>query len=172
MREAPVSGISAHAVVEAIHIVTEKRGNPKPMSEVTAIAGIGLEWDRYAAATGSYSNWPGNHALTLIEAEGLEFLRDHCGFDLTAGRHRRNITTRGIRLNKLVGKQFRVGSVLCEGYELAHPCAHLEWLTNKPGLVKQMMGRGGLRARILEGGLIQVGNEIVPEPTGQMDLFE
>ena len=61
-----MSGISPHAVVEAIHIVTEKRGNPKPMSEVTAIAGIGLEWDRYAAATGSYSNWPGNHALTLM----------------------------------------------------------------------------------------------------------
>jgi MOSC domain-containing protein YiiM len=159
------------AIVEAIHIAAVKRGPMEAFSEAEAIAGIGLEWDRYGAGHGTYSRWPGDHALTLIEAETLDFLRETYGVSLAPGEHRRNITTRGIRLNKLVGKKFRVGSALCEGAELAHPCAHLEWMTKRPGLVKQMMGRGGLRARILEGGLIHAGDTVSLEPDGQLDLF-
>lgn len=160
------------ATVEAIHIATVKRGPMEAFSTVAAIAGIGLEWDRYAADTGAYSKWPGDHALSLIEGEAIDFLRETYGVCLAPGESRRNITTRGIKLNKLVGKRFYVGSALCEGAELAHPCAHLEWMTKRPGLVKQMIGRGGLRARILEGGIINAGDIVIPEPDGQLDLFE
>jgi hypothetical protein len=155
------------AVVVAIHIATRAGGPMTALSETTAIAGIGLEWDRYALKAGTYSNWPSgapefDHALTLIEAEALASLKETYGIDLTDGSHRRNITTRGIGLNALVGRQFRVGLVLCEGLELAHPCAYLEHKLSRPGLVKILAGRGGLRAKVLEGGVIQMGDAVVP----------
>ncbi len=160
------------AIVEAIHIATVGAGPMEEFSHVNAVAGVGLECDRYAANAGTFSKGTGDQALTFVEAESIDYLRETYGVSLAPGESRRNVTTRGIRLNKLVGKRFTVGSALCEGVELAHPCAHLERVTQRPGLVKQMMGRGGLRARILEGGIIRAGDAVVPEPDGQMDLFE
>ena len=72
---------------------------------------------------------------------------------------RRNIVTRGISLNDLVGRSFRIGSVECVGRRLAEPCAHLEKLT-RPGLLRPLVHRGGLRADIITGGVIRLGDEI------------
>ena len=124
---------------------------------VTAIAGCGLEGDRHYRAGGQR---PGN-ALTLIEAEALEAVREQDGIDLGDGRSRRQVTTRGIALNDLVGREFMVGGVRCRGVELCEPCKHLESLT-EPGVIKAFVHRGGLRANILDGGTIAVGDPVSP----------
>jgi MOSC domain-containing protein YiiM len=90
------------------------------------------------------------HALTEIEAEALEGLRDDTGIELTH-EESRQVLTRGIALNDLLGKRFRVGEVECVGTEWCDPCAHLERLTY-PGVLKGLVQRAGLRAEILNGG--------------------
>jgi MOSC domain-containing protein YiiM len=99
--------------------------------------------------------------LTLIEAEAVEGLRADTGIDLTGGGHLRNVVIRGIALNDLVGRRFKVGEVECVGDELADPCRHLERLT-RPGVLKGLAGRGGLRAAIVRGGEIAVGDPVEP----------
>ncbi len=100
------------------------------------------------------SRGPGRgHELTLVEAEALESI------DLSWEQARRNIVTRGIDLNALVGHRFTIGSVECIGRRLAEPCAHLEQLT-RPGLLRPLVHRAGLRADILRGGPISVGDRI------------
>jgi hypothetical protein len=121
---------------------------------VEAVAGRGLEGDRYAAGRGTFSGGVG-YELTLIEAETLEDLR------LPWERARRNIVTRGASLNPLVGRRFRIGRVECIGRRLAEPCAHLERLSG-PGLLRPLIHRGGLRADILVGGPIALGDAVAP----------
>ena len=99
--------------------------------------------------------------LTLIAAEALEGLFAETGVELTAAESRRNLVTRGIELNALLGHPFRVGPVECEGIELCEPCSHLEGLT-KPGVLRGLVHRGGLRAAIRRGGEIAVGDVVVP----------
>jgi MOSC domain-containing protein YiiM len=130
------------------------------VSEVRAIPGRGLEGDRYFEGRGSYSARPGpDRELTLIESETLEALeRDH-GIRLAAGDARRNVVTAGIALNHLVGRTFVVGGVLARGIRLCEPCAHLAELTDRR-VLKALVHRGGLRAQILDGGVIRVGDGI------------
>ena len=128
----------------------------RAVSRIRLIAGIGLEGDRYAAGRGHFSPMPGTgRALTLIEAEVLESL----DVALRPGEARRNVTTRGIDLNALVGRRFRVGAVLCEGMRLCEPCAYLEGLLEK-SLLQPLLHRGGLRADVLEDGEIRVGDSV------------
>jgi hypothetical protein len=125
-----------------------------PVDEVLAIAGMGLEGDRYAAGRGTFSTPGGRgYELTLIEAEVLEEL------DLPWEQARRNVVTRDVALNALVGRRFTIGSVECIGRRLAEPCAHLERLS-RPGLLRPLVHRGGLRADILVGGRIAVGDTV------------
>ena len=95
-------------------------------------------------------------ALTLIEAEALEDV------GLTGAQSRRQVVVRGGGLNDLVGKRFRVGEVECLGVELCEPCLHLQSLT-RPGIIKDLIHRGGLRADILSGGTISVGDKVIAE---------
>jgi MOSC domain-containing protein YiiM len=130
---------------------------------VMAIASLGLAGDRYANKTGHYSNWPspgGGRALTLIEAEVLEAIEAETGIALTQGEHRRNITSRGITLDTLIGRRFLIGDVLCEGVRPCEPCAYLEQLTGK-SVLRPLAHRGGLRANILSTGSIRVGDLLV-----------
>ena len=120
-----------------------------PVESVQAVAGRGLVGDRYADA----GEKPGG-ALTLIEAEVLE------DAGLTGAESRRQVVVRGVRLNDLVGKRFRVGEVECLGVELCEPCLHLQSLT-RPGIIKDLVHRGGLNADILTGGTIAVGDPII-----------
>ena len=122
---------------------------------VVAVAGRGIEGDRYGAGRGTFSGPGRGYQLTLIEAETLEELK------LPWERARRNVVTRGASLNPLVGRRFRIGGVECIGRRLAEPCAHLEKLSG-PGLLRPLVHRGGLRADILVGGTIRLGDEVTP----------
>jgi MOSC domain-containing protein YiiM len=121
----------------------------RPVDSVSAVAGKGLEGDRKFFARGAR---PGG-AITLIEAEVLEDV------GLSGPESRRQIVTRGVRLNELVGKRFFVGEVECEGVELCEPCRHLQSLT-RPGIIDDLVHRGGLNADILNSGTISVGDAV------------
>jgi MOSC domain-containing protein YiiM len=127
---------------------------------VHAIPGVGIEGDRYATGKGHWSHDPGvNRDLTLIEAEVVESLQTELGIALDPGQARRNLTTRGIRLNELVGRRFLIGSVLCEGTRLCEPCEYLAGLIAKP-VLRPLVHRGGLRAMIVGEGYIEVGDVV------------
>jgi len=141
--------------VEAINIGPPEE-LPAPVERVRAHAGKGLVGNRYYFEVGAK---PGR-ALTLIAAEALEAMAAEHGVEITAAASRRNVLTRGIDLNALVGKRFRVGAVECIGVELCEPCTHLESLT-QPGVIKGLTHRGGLNADIVSDGEIAVGDEVV-----------
>jgi hypothetical protein len=158
--------------IEAICIA---RGASTPMeslASVEAVVGDGLVGDRYYARIGFYSarpTDPGAREVTLFEAETLDWLRSEHGLDVSPSEHRRNLTTRGVRLDDLLGRQFRVGDVLLEGVKDCPPCEHLAGLLGKP-VVLPLVKRGGLRARVLEGGTIRVGDTVAaltPAATGR-----
>lgn len=121
-----------------------------PVESVRAVAGSGLEGDRHFRAEGQR---PGG-ALTLIEAEMLEEV------GLSGAESRRQVVVRGMRLNDLVGKRFKVGEIECLGVELCEPCTHLESLT-RPGIIKELTHKAGLNADILSSGTIAVGDAVV-----------
>ncbi len=131
----------------------------RPMARL--LAGTGIEGDRYALNTGTYSPFPDIREVTLIEVETLRALaRDH-QIDLAPHEHRRNLTTEGVPLNHLVGRRFRVGPVLLEGGRLNTPCRYLDMITGK-AVCDLMEHRSGLNARIIEGGTITSGDPIRP----------
>jgi MOSC domain-containing protein YiiM len=146
--------------VEAIFVAPEKGVPPAPVERVRALAGRGLEGDRYFAPDGHAD--PGR-ALTLIQLEALEAMAEEHGIRLAPGASRRQLQTRGIDLNALIGKRFRVGEVECLGVELCEPCRHLESLT-QPGVIKGLVHRGGLNAALLSDGEIAVGDAIRAQP--------
>ena len=132
------------------------------LSQVEATAGVGLAGDRYATGAGFYSprpTDPGAREVTLFEAEVLESLRSEFGIALSAAEHRRNLTVRGVPLKGLLGKRFRIGEVLLEGVKDCPPCEHLEQLVGRP-VLQPLVSRGGLRARVLQGGTIRVGDAV------------
>lgn len=146
--------------VVAIYLTPQASEPMIAVSEVRAVEGKGLEGDRYFHQTGTYSQKPGpDREVTLIESEALEALQRETGITLAPGASRRNIVTRGAPLNQLVGKEFRVGEVTLRGIRLCEPCAHLEQLT-QPGVLQALVHRGGLRAQILTGGMIRVGDSL------------
>ena len=152
--------------VECIHVTEVERAPMCRVERVRAIAGKGLEGDRYLLGTGRYSGRAyadeGRH-VTLIEAEVLEALATRAGIKLTAAESRRNIATRGVRLNELVGERFYVGDVLCEGVRLCEPCLYLVELTGKP-VLGPLIRKGGLRAHILTDGVIGEGDPLQRAP--------
>ena len=136
-------------MIEAIHIGPEEGGALSAVDSVRAFAGKGLEGDRNFRDGGAK---PGQ-ALTLVEAENVEDV------GLGVGETRRQLTVRGVPLNDLVGKTFRVGDVECYGVELCEPCEHLQSMT-RPGIIKDLLHRAGLNADILTDGVISVGDEV------------
>jgi MOSC domain-containing protein YiiM len=147
--------------VVAIFVSPEAGAPMRLVEEAVAVAGAGLEGDRYRTGIGFYSatpTTPGARELTLIEEEALDEIA-RAGFTLASGEHRRNITTRGIHLDPLLGRRFRIGDALCEGVRACPPCNHLEELTGK-AVMKPLLHRGGLRARIVAGGAIRAGDPI------------
>jgi MOSC domain-containing protein YiiM len=145
--------------VEAIHIATAAAAPVRPVAAIRAIAGVGLEGDRYADGRGHYRDERVSRDLTLIEAEAVDALAREHGIELAPGETRRNLTTRGVGLNELLGRRFWVGEVLCLGTRLCEPCRHLADVTGKP-LLRPLVHRGGLRADIVRGGLIRVGDQV------------
>jgi MOSC domain-containing protein YiiM len=147
-------------IVSEINIAARHEQLPTPVEGVRAVAGRGLEGDRNFLSAGD-PELDRDADLTLVAAESLEALAEETGLLLTAAESRRNLLTRGVDLNALVGKRFRVGEVECKGIELCEPCRHLEGLTY-PGVLRGLVHRGGLRAAIVEGGEISVGDVVAP----------
>lgn len=143
--------------VEAIFLTSVHGELPAPVERVRALAGRGLEGNRYYWDGGDA---PSGRAVTLIAAEAVEALERDDGLSLEPAATRRNVVTRGVDVNSLVGKRFRVGNVECVGVELCEPCAHLESMT-KPGVIKGLVHRGGLNADILSDGEVSVGDAVV-----------
>lgn len=140
--------------VAGILTATDAESPLARVDAVEAIAGRGLKGDRYWHGRGTFGGSAGQgYELTLVEEEVLDSI------DLPWEQARRNIVTRGIALNALVGHRFEIGLVECIGRRLAEPCAHLERLA-RPGLLRPLVHRGGLRADILRGGPIAVGDRV------------
>ncbi|HEX4107165.1 MAG TPA: MOSC domain-containing protein [Solirubrobacteraceae bacterium] len=144
-------------VVEVIAITEEGSAAMRTVETVRAIAGRGLEGDRYAAGRGTFSPRPGSgRNVTLIAAEALE----ESGAALATPQDaRRNLVVRGIDLDALLDRQFRVGEVRCRGRRRCEPCTHLQRLT-ADGVLRALVHRGGLRADVLSDGAISVGDVI------------
>jgi hypothetical protein len=153
--ERPYAGEAGTGSVAALLLAPAAEAPLARADEAVAVAGRGLEGDRYALGRGTFGGAGRGYQLTLVESEVL----DEIG--LPWEQARRNVVTRGIALNALVGRRFRVGAAECVGRRLAEPCAHLERLA-RPGLLRPLVHRGGLRADVVAGGPVRVGDEVVP----------
>jgi len=150
-------------IVELIAVAEDAEEQMVVVSSVEALAGCGLEGDRYARGAGTFSDPNGRgYDLTLVEAEALEELAAG-GVEISPAEARRNVVVRGIELDDLIGKRFRVGGVECFGQRRCEPCSHLEKLT-QPGVLRGLVHRGGLRADVLSDGEIRVGDRIEALP--------
>ena len=151
--EEPYGRDASPGSVAALLIAPDAEEPLVRVDAVEAVAGRGLVGDRYHEGRGTFSGPGRGYELTLVEAEALDAL------DLSWEQGRRNVVTRGISLNALVGRRFKIGSAECVGRRLAEPCAHLEKLT-RPGILRPLVHRAGLRADILTGGSIAVGDTV------------
>jgi MOSC domain-containing protein YiiM len=133
--------------VEGITLVLDATGATRAVDAVDAEAGRGLEGDYH-------------DDLTLIAVEALDGLREDTGVELSGEQSRRNVLTRGIDLNSLVGERFTVGGVEAVGAELAEPCTKLQRISGEPGVLRGLVHRGGLRADIVTSGRIAIGDEV------------
>lgn len=148
---------AAEGTITGIFVAPSAGAPAEPREEVRTIPGGGLEGDRHTTGDGTFpSGMPGS-ALTLIEAEVCD------SFDppLDAGEHRRNVMTRGIDLNALVGHDFEVGEVRCRGMRLCEPCTVVDGYASRP-VLRELVHRGGLRADILTEGVVRVGDPVRP----------
>lgn len=144
--------------VLSIYIASAAGAPMREVAAVRAFPGRGLEGDRYWSDTGTYSRKPGpDREVTLIEIEALEALGRDYGVGLAPGESRRNIVTQGIALNHLVDREFTVGEVRLRGHRLCEPCRHLESLS-RPGALRGLVHRGGLRAQVLSAGVMRAGD--------------
>ena len=148
-----------NGTVESIHIVSTAQGQTQSVLQATAVPGSGLDGDRYALKQGTFYKPAPDFELTLIEAEAIEALRRDYQVELAAGEARRNVVTRNVALNHLVGREFAIGEVRIRGIRLCEPCDHLQKVTGK-SVIKGLLHRGGLRAQILTQGTISVRDEI------------
>ena len=155
--------------VERVFVAPEPEADVREVTEVEAVAGAGLRGDRYFrdVESGTFVDWgpgeerPSGYDLTLIELEAIKAIEREAGIDLAPGEHRRNVETRDVALNHLVGERFRIGEVVCRGDRLCEPCAHLQRLTTG-GVLDALVHRGGLRADVVSGGTIRPGDEVAP----------
>jgi hypothetical protein len=149
----PYGRQAATGVVAAILVAAEAELPLTRVDTAEAVAGRGLRGDRYFDGRGTFSGPGRGYELTLVDSKVLDSI------DLPWEQARRNVVTSGVAVNGLVGRRFRIGQVECVGRRLAEPCAYLEKLA-RPGLLRPLVHRGGLRADILTGGVIAVGDEV------------
>jgi MOSC domain-containing protein YiiM len=155
-----------HGELIGIFLGRRKGEDLQAVERAQAIAGRGLEGDRYFLKEGTFSAKDGpDREMTLIEAEALEALAREYQVTLRPAQARRNLYTRGVPLNHLVGRTFSIGGVVLRGIRLCEPCDHLQSLTCK-GVKTGLTHRGGLRAQVLTGGTLQVGDPIMLQGNG------
>ncbi len=150
--------------VEVLSVAVSAGEPARLLEEARALAGRGLKGDRHVTGQGTFPSGPPGSALTLIEAEVCE------SFDPPLGPsdHRRNVVTRGIDLNALVGREFTIGDVHCRGMRLCEPCTVVQRYVGRP-VLRALVHRGGLRADILHDGTIRVGDPVRTTPRGRGD---
>ena len=98
--------------------------------------------------------------ISLIESENIDYYNTKYGFNIAYLNFRRNVVTKGIELNDLVGKKILIGNTELEGIDLCRPCKHLTEVLNQDNIIKEFLRRGGLRCQILSSSKISVGDEI------------
>ncbi len=148
-----------HGSVVSIHLTDVRGGELRSVPTVRAVPGRGLEGDRYYRLGNETPVGTSDQEVTLVESEALEALRRDHGVEITGADTRRNLLTKGVALNHLVGRTFRAGEATLRGLGLCEPCGHLEKMS-KSGVRKGLVHRGGLRAEILSGGMIRAGDPI------------
>ena len=145
--------------VEGVFVASTREAPMVALDAVRVVAGRGLEGDRYFHGAGTFSEGGGTgRQITLADAAALAdagVAPDEC---------RRNVVVSGIDLDGLVGRSFRVGEVECVGRRRCEPCAHLQRLT-RPGVLRALVHRGGLRADVVGGGVVRVGDEVAVADT-------
>jgi hypothetical protein len=155
------AGEPGSGVVEALVVADAASAGSRTVQTAEAVPGRGLRGDRYEAGRGTFPSGRPGSALTLVDAAVLEELAVARAAPID---HRRNVVVRGCDLNALVGCRFRLGDeVVCEGRRLCEPCAHLDRL-NAGGVLRPLVHRGGLRADVLAGGAVRVGDALTPLP--------
>src|SRR3954453_3674129 len=142
--------------VAHIFVASKRGAKMSSLTAVEALPGIGLAGDRYAEAKNRRG---ADYEVTLIESESIEGFIGATGRELTPEMPRRNIVTTGVRLNPLLGRQFSIGRAVFEGLELCEPCSLFAKRTYREVLAF-FRGKGGLRARIVSGGLVKIGDPI------------
>jgi MOSC domain-containing protein YiiM len=150
-----------NGTVVDIFVTSTESAPMRSIDSATVHAGRGIESDRYHAGTGSFSGKPKpGRQITFIELEAIEAAKRDEKIELAPIETRRNVLVRGVALNHLVGREFTVGQVRFRGYELCEPCGHLEKLT-RAGVKQCLIHRGGLRAEVLDDGVIRKGDAVV-----------
>jgi MOSC domain-containing protein YiiM len=144
--------------VEKIFVTPQGGEDMAAVSEVDAVEGCGLRGDRYCEGTGYWTEYDECH-VTLIEAEDLEDLANETGLRVLNGEHRRNLVTRGVRLDELAGSRFRIGGALLEYDRPRPPCSYIQSITQS-GMTEGLAGRSGICARVIESGIIRVNDPI------------
>jgi MOSC domain-containing protein YiiM len=145
--------------VEGIYVARKGSASMERVEEVRTIEGCGIEGDRYCEGTGFWTTYGDVCEVTLISSEDLDYIQSELGIRVKGGEHRRNIVTRGIRLEDLRRKRFRIGEALLEYDRSRPPCRHVQDLS-EPGMTRALKGRGGICARVVEGGKIRARDTI------------
>jgi MOSC domain-containing protein YiiM len=154
--------------VKAIHVAPDSGDPMESVRQAEVVADRGIRGDRYFEEQGLWNlldqdpdrDAKGASDITFIEAEALEAVERDASIPVEAGVHRRNITTQHVPLNHLVGRRFEVGNIVCEGIELCEPCGYMQSLVAREGLSDALVHRGGLNARVVESGQIEVGDSV------------
>ncbi len=145
--------------IEKIFICAKSPDALQSVPSARVEEGRGIVGDRYHRGEGTFSNGAADRQVTLIEVEEIHRFNDQTGLGFSEGAFRRNLVTKGVRLNDYVGKRFTVGSVTLEGLRTCEPCKHLSRLLS-PEVMSAMKHRAGLRARVIEGGSIELGSAV------------
>ncbi len=147
-------------VIEAIYIAREQGTPVERLVEVEALKGCGLEGDRYCSGTGHWSRFGRDCEVTFVEAEDLDRIQAETGLRLKNGEHRRNVVTRGVSLSDLRRVRFRVGEAVFGYGKPCSVCRHIERVT-ETGMTQALKGRGGMCAKVIQGGRIRRGDAVV-----------
>ena len=149
-------------VVEEIYVAPKGSATMERVEEVNTIEGCGIEGDRYCEGTGYWTPYGDVCEVTLISSEDLDYIQNELGIRVKNGEHRRNIITRGIDLNDLRRKRFRIGEAVLEYDRPRPPCRHVQELS-EPGMTRALKGRGGICARVIKAGRIRTRDPIQVE---------
>lgn len=149
-------------IVQEIFVTKEGSAAMERVDEVTTVEGGGIEGDRYCEGTGFWTQYGDVCQITLIQADHLDFIENELDVHVKSGEHRRNVVVRGVDLEDLRGKRFRIGEAVLQYDRSRPPCKHVQDLT-EPGMTRALKGRGGICARVVTAGLIRANDTLEVE---------